>query len=470
MKRLLALFICIYTSSFSQNKEILFGFSEIPQSLQINPGGQFHNNWYVGAPLLSHIHANFGFSGVSTFDLFSDDGRDFNDKLRDVVYSLSDSDFFAVNQQLELFSGGFSSGENLEKDAYWSFGLYQETDLFIYFPEDYAILAYEGNQNNIGRPFDLSDLNVSAELISVFHVGYNKKINKKLTLGARGKIYSSVINFSSIDNSGTFITRNGTNNFLQHEFNLDLELKTSGALSLLNDDNSDFGNDIKTFGKRILFGGNLGLGVDIGFTYKPKDKITIEGSFQDIGFIRHSKDIENYALDGNLIFEGINPIFPEIEDGQTAEDYWQEVSDNFEELFTLNETNNPYTTWRPIKLNLAFRYAFGEQQSKECNCLVNEDSFLNEIGAQFFAINRPRRPNVALTAYYYRRLFKQIRLKATYTADTFSFTNLGLGMSAHFGNINFYLMANNLLQFQNLAKAQSLSLQLGLNFIINEKD
>lgn len=469
MKWFLALFLLTYSALFSQNKEILFGFSEIPQSLLVNPGGYINNNLYVGVPLLSHVHANFGFSGVSAFDLFAEDGRDFNDKLQEVVYSLSNTDFFSINQQLEIFSGGFSTGKNFVKDTYWSFGLYQETDVFIYFPKDYAILAYEGNQTNIGRPFDLSDLNVKGEVLSVLHVGYNKKINNKFTAGVRAKIYSSIINFNSTNNSGRFLTRTGTDNFLRHEFDLNLQLQTSGFASLINDSNSDANNDVATLRNRLLFSGNMGLGFDIGFTYKPKEQITLEGSLQDVGFIRHAKDIENYNLDGQLVFEGINPVFPEIEDGQTADDYWDEVSNNFEDLFTVQETTEAYTTWRPVKLNLALRYAFGEKQSKECNCLVNDDGFLNEVGAQLFAINRPRQPNLALTTYIYRRLFKQMRLKATYTLDTFSFTNLGLGMSAHLGKANLYVMANNLLNFQNLAKAQSVSLQLGFNIIFDEK-
>jgi len=470
MKRVVLLFVFCPIVLISQNKELLFGFTEIPQSLLINPGSEVTNKWYVGIPLLSHVHASIGFSGVSAFDLFADDGRDFNDKLRDVVYNLNDSDFFEINQQLELFSGGFELGKGVEKDAYLSFGLYQETDVFIYFPKDYAILALEGNQNNIGRPFDLSDLNVSAELLSVFHVGYTKKLTNKFTAGARAKIYSSIMNINSTDNSGTFTTREGANNFYQHEFNLGLALQTSGASSLLSDENTDFGNDLTTLRNRMLFGGNLGLGVDAGFTYKPKDHTTIEASIQDLGFIRHSKDIENYELNNSLVFEGVNPVFPEVADGQTTEDYWQEISDNFEELFSLDTTRTAYTTWRPLKLNAAYRYAFGKKQSEECNCLVTDDGYLNAVGGQLFIANRPKQPNVALSAYYYRRLFKQLQLKATYTVNTFSYTNIGLGVSAQLGKVNFYVMGDNLLEFQNLAKAQSVSLQFGLNLIFNEKE
>lgn len=260
MKNTCTLFLLITCLSFSQNKQVLYGFKEIPQSLLLNPGAQIENDWFVGVPLVSQIHANVGMTGISVHDVFADDGRDFNTKLKDAIYSMDANDLFVVNQQLEILSGGFAFGSSYEKDQYLSFGLYQETNVVVYFPKDYAILAYEGNQNNINRIFDLSHLNVSGEVLSVFHVGYNKKLNEKLTVGARGKIYSSTINFNSVKNTGTFVTVPGDDNFYKHLFNLDLELQTSGATSLLNDDNSDFSEDIKELKSRVLFGGNLGLG------------------------------------------------------------------------------------------------------------------------------------------------------------------------------------------------------------------
>lgn len=470
MKKICMLLVLMTSYAFSQNKQVLYGFNEIPQSLLLNPGAKVKNDWFIGMPLLSQVHTDVGMSGVSIYDVFADDGRDFNSKLRSAIYNMDSNDHFAINQQLEIFSGGFAFGTSYIKDQYLSFGLYQETDVFVYFPIDYAILAYEGNQNNINRNFDLSHLNVSGEILSVFHVGYNKKLNKKLTVGARGKIYSSIINFNSVKNKGTFVTVPGEENFYRHIFNLDLELQTSGAASLLDDDNSDFSEDINELKSRALFGGNMGLGFDIGFTYQPKDQWTIEASLQEIGFVGHSKDIENYKLDGNYEFEGINPVFAEIIDGQSAEEYWDEIADEFEALFTLDTTTAKYTTWRPIKFNAALTHSFGEKVNKGCNCLQSDSEYLNAIGVHLFSVNRPKLPQLALTAFYYKRLFDQLRLKATYTVDSYSFTNIGLGMSAHLGPVNFYVMADNLIEFQNLAKAQSVSLQLGFNYIFKQNE
>lgn len=470
MKLASLLFSLVTCLTFSQNKQLLFGFNEIPQSLILNPGAKADNDWFFGFPFLSHISTQFGLSGTSVYDIFADDGRDFNDKLRTAIYNMNSNDFFAVNQQLEIFSGGFAYGSSIEKDKYLSFGFYQETDVFIYFPKDFVILTYEGNANNINRVFDMSDLNVRGEMLSIFHVGFNKKVNKKFTYGFRGKIYSSVINFNSVNNNGTFSTVPANTNFYDHIFNLSLQLQTSGATTFLNDENSNFSEDVKTLKRRLLFGGNLGLGLDVGFTYQSTDQWTFDLSFQDIGFIRHSKDVENYELNGNYTFEGINSLFPEVTNGETANDYWQEISSNFVELFTLDTTKTKYTTWRPIKFNSSLKYAFEKKTSKECNCLPGDSGYLNAVGAHLFAVNRPKQLQLALTTFYYRRLFNNLTVKTTYTIDSFSYKNIGLGVSAQFKNVNFYILADNLLEFKNLAKAQSVSLQLGFNYIFKPNE
>ena len=85
-----------------------------------------------------------------------------------------------------------------------------------------------------------------------------------------------------------------------------MKLQTSG-LSFLDEPNASDGLGILQ--KRLLFGGNLGFGIDLGFTYQPSPEWTVDASLQDIGFINYSKDVKNYILDGYLEYEGIQALF-----------------------------------------------------------------------------------------------------------------------------------------------------------------
>ena len=468
-KLILITILQISLFSFSQNKQLLYGFSEIPQALLQNPGGEVSNDWYVGVPLLSHVHANIGISGSTIYDVFSDNNVDFNDKLRNAVNSMKPTDFYSINQQLELFSGGFAVGNRFDKNEYLSFGVYQEFDFILYFPKNLATLALEGNKDSVGKTFNINELSVSAGLVSVFHLGYNKKVNKKFTYGIRGKIYSGIANINSTKNKGGFITTRGEDNYYNHVFNLDLELQTSGISSLIDDGKLEISEHSAMLRKRLILAGNLGLGVDLGFTYQLNNQWSFDASLLDIGFISHTKDVENHVLNGEFTYNGVNPLFPEAEDGQTADDYLSAIEDEFEDTFTVDTTTTKYTTWRPVKFNASLNYAFGEKINKTCSCVIDNTGYQNAVGLQLYGINRPKQPQLALTAYYYRRLFNGLRLKATYTVDSYSFSNIGLGVSAHIWGANFYIMADNLLQYKNIYDAQSVSLQLGFNYIFKKK-
>nr|WP_321247926.1 DUF5723 family protein [uncultured Psychroserpens sp.] len=469
--RLTITYILLFYSflAFSQNKEVLYDFNDIPQTLNLNPGALIEFDKHFGIPLLSQFHFNFGSSGVSAYDIFKDDGVDINTKIGNAITALSDKDYFTINQQLEIINGGWRKDEN----TYFSYGIYEEADVILYFPKDLATLVWEGNANYIGRPFSLSDINLKAELLSVFHFGINKKLSKKLTIGGRAKIYSSIANVKSANNSGTFTTRPSTSgdNFYEHTFqSLDGLIQTSGIASLLGDENSDVGQDIKTLRKRILLGGDLGLGFDLGFTYQPKDQHAITGSIVDLGAIFHSKDVESYHLNGSYTTEGLELVFPPLLDINGETPYWDDLEDEFNENIKIDTLKTKYVSWRSTKLNASYRYNFGKGIGQDCDCYAGSKPYLNSVGFQLFTVFRPKRPQVAVTAFYYRRLFDFMKLKATYTIDDFSAYNIGLGASFNIGAFNMYFTGNNLFELQNISKSQSVSLQFGMNLIFDSDD
>ena len=84
--------------------------------------------------------------------------------------------------------------------------MYQELDLLFYYPESFVDLLWYGNADNLNRAYNLSDFRIKADLLNVYHIGLNKKINNKISLGFRGKIYMGIANISSLNNKGYFVT------------------------------------------------------------------------------------------------------------------------------------------------------------------------------------------------------------------------------------------------------------------------
>lgn len=455
MRKTLFIFIVLIAiNCFSQNKQILYNFTSVPQSMLSNPGSDVKYNWFVGIPLLSGFSASLGSSGFAAYDLFADNGVDFNAKLRNVVFSTSRNDKVSLNEQLEIFSGGFKLGD-WQSNSYISFGMYQELDVLAYLPKDPVLLALDGNQNYLGKVFDMGDLNARGELLSVFHIGFHKNVSEKLILGARGKIYSSIFNVSSTKNSGFFYTTQGTNSVYDQVISANVLVNTSGFLNYTTNYSGNVESDIL---KKTFLGGNLGLGVDLGLTYYPKPNLQFTASLIDIGFIKHSKEVESYRYKGFYKYVGLTPDFVLGNSNDLIEE--------FNNAIPLDTLNVKYTTWRPVKFNSSIQYSFGDGRSSDCNCIgENENKYTNSVGAQLFVISAPRTPLAALTVYYRRQIFDSLEMKATYTVDSYSSKNIGLGLSTTLGKVNFYLLADNLLEYKDISKANSLAFQLGLNII-----
>lgn len=450
-----------------QNRQLLYDFNEIPQSLMVNPGVEVDFKWFSSIPA-TNVSFQAGSSGVDVDDIFADDGLDFTDKFANqIIYGMSNRDELSGNYQIELLNVGFR-GKN--EDVFYSFGIYNEGDAIGYWFRDLAILGFEGNADNLNRRFDLSDLKTRGEMLNVYHFGLNKRLNDELTFGARAKIYSSILDFNSTRNDGYFVTTEGTNNIFANTLVSDMEWRISGITSIREAERD--GTLASTITKRALFGGNLGFGVDLGFTYKLSEQTVFTASLLDLGFINHSNDVRRYTLKGTATVEGVEIILPDALTNPN-QDFWEDLIDEVEELIPFEENDKSYVMFRPTKLNASIRHDWGEQiQTREnCDCGPNVSGgtrgvrFANSVGGHLYAINRPRGPQTALSVFYQRRIGNVLALKSSYTIDKFSFTNIGLGLNLQAGPINFYILADNLLGYQNLTNSHYQSFQFGLNII-----
>lgn len=464
MRKVYLIILVVFKFGFAQNKALLYNFTSIPQASLVNPGADVSYKYYFGIPLLSGVSANLGSNSFSAYDLFANDGVDFTEKVRNIINKSSANDKTHVNEQLEVFSGGFRVGGE-DSQSYVSFGVYQEFDFLMYMPKDLGILALDGNRDYMGKAFNLADLNVRAEALSVLHVGFHKKMSEKLVLGGRVKLYSSGANATSTNNSGFIYTDKieGTNNIYTQVISSNLELKTSGIATFTKDEYR--GSETEDIIHNSFFNGSLGLGVDAGVTYYFKDNLQFTASIIDLGFVRQSKDIETRTYKGTYTYDGVNPNFDDI-DGP------RNVLGEFDKAIPRDTLYNKYTTWRPTKFYSSLQYSFGESRyGEECDCRAkSKRGYANSIGGQLFIMSMPKKPFTAFTAFYKRSIFEKLDFKATYTFDTFSNTNLGLGLSGTIGKFNIYALVDNVFEYKDVTKANSIAFQFGLNFIFPDSE
>ena len=448
------LIICVAVNSFSQNKQVLYNFAELPQTLLLNPGSETNYKFHIGFPLLSGLSTKLGISNFVISDLFLDDNRSINDKVSEVLKNVSTKDYIESNIQIEVLNAGFK----LNNKNYFSFGFYEELNGIIYAPKDLITLYTEGNSAYLNKSFSLSQISYKVDVLGVLHFGLTRKVSNKLTYGGRFKIYSSALNIESFNNSGTFTTVNGSNTiYTQYLDNINIESRTSG---LYKDD--EFVESFKSYLDNTFFGSNLGVGFDIGFTYHLSDQIEFTGSIIDLGFINHKKEVSTLSMKGDYVFDGVTFEY----DPLNPSDYGVDIVEDFRKNFPLVENENSYISWRPTKLNTSFKYRFGERRSKYCYDDTFKDFYRNAIGFQLFSVARLLTPQYALTGFFESSFTDKLHAKVTYTIDNYSFHNIGIGFSSQIGKVNFYGMIDNIMKLDDIASSNSLSVQFGINLII----
>lgn len=463
-KTVLILFAFASLLCHSQNRPLLYNVDDLPQSLLQNPGARIDFTKHIGVPFFSQIHLFGGSTGVTAYDIFNDENPNVNQRVASVMNSITAGDYFSVNEQLEVLSFGWKLGQR----GYISAGVYQELDVFAYFPKDPAKLAFEGNADYIGDNFKFSDANFTGEVLTVYHVGYNYKVDRMLTVGARFKLYSGIFNTSSTNNAGVFRTEstpNGPNFYRHYVEGLDVVVNTSGYASLKEKEGMTVDQAAAELLSRSFFGQNVGVGVDLGINYRLSDQFSVNASVQDFGLMFHQKDVENYHYFGSYETDGLEPLFPELDNDEKTIPYWDVFEEELDANLTEQTLNDPYNTWRPLKYNAGFEFGTG-MSILPCDYLISKrPRFMNLFGMIFSGVNRPKGPTYGVTAYWDRKVNDKLRFRLAYAIDEFSLTKIGLMVSKRFNNFNIYMAANDIIGYTNLAKANSASLQFGMQFV-----
>ena len=452
MKKLIIslLFYFTFVAGQAQFHAVAYDFSANAQVLQTNPGVSFPYRSYFGIPLMSNIQFFAGNSGFSLVDLFGTQNS-FQQKVHTTLNSLRNTDNLLINYRQDLFGYGFKTANG----TLHHFGLYWELDHLNYFPADLIRLGFEGNASHLEQIYDAKYLSSKTEFIQTLYYGMDKRINNRLNLGVRFKLYSGIANAQSVYNSGKFYTTQGVHNYYAHHLeNIDIEGHTSGY-------NEDAGSS-GYYAKKLLYSANYGPGLDFGLTYRPNDNLRLTASLLDVGFIYYTKDIHATSIKGTYVYEGANVQFPE----DNFIDYWKEVKQEFKDKIKNEKNTDSYISYRPATLYTGLKYGVGDLRHQDCANLLNpKTEFSDFFGLIGFAQYRPLKIHLGGSVFYEKKWSKYFAMRINYTVDNYSYSSIGAGLTANLGRFQMYLTADNLLGFANLAKSQKQSFQFGLNII-----
>ncbi|GGG89856.1 hypothetical protein GCM10011416_02980 [Polaribacter pacificus] len=456
LKKFAALVICLISLNVqSQSDKLLYGFADLPQTLLLNPGAETNLRYHLGVPFLSRLSFGAGATQGTLSNLFLKDGIPFVDKLNTLTNALRSTDYLNVNANIEVFNFGY----RLNDRSYLSMGFYEELDVTGYFPKDVMQFFLKGTTPYLNHAFDLSQIRAEGDVLGVLHVGISSKINEKLNIGARLKLYSGAMNVFSKGNSGTFTTREAGSNIYQHQLeNVNVEVHTSGFYDKTGR-SSVSSSDVFS---NSFFGENRGVGFDLGFTYHFSAQTQITGSVLDIGYINYVKNVKNTYVKGDYSFDGVN-ILNSI---SNPIDYWENLKNEFNTGVVQENNDEIYTAWRPAKWNASISYSFGNKVIQDCFVTNLKGYYDTTVGAQMYVVSRPLQNLVSMTAFYEKKIGDNFQTKVTYTIDDLSLSNIGVAVSATFGKFQWYGMIDNIFEISKIENSRVVSFQTGINLII----
>ncbi|HYC86020.1 MAG TPA: DUF5723 family protein [Chryseosolibacter sp.] len=445
MKKVVCLLWCltaVWATSFAQLEATMPFMSSLPQVSYYNPAFKPAYKFSIGLPG-SSVFAGFSNNGFTYNDFVSKQSNVLVADLDKLYAAMQDRNYVNTNVQADVFRLSMKVSARMYFTANVTAKVYNRLML----PKDLTGLFINGTSAYVNGTASLSP---KIESLGYVEAGFGGSyiINKNLTLGARFKVLKGVANATT--QQALFNLSLGEDYAIN--VSADMDVRTSGIHNL---DSSEY--DIEKNWRD--FTRNNGMAVDLGATYRFKDRLTFGASIIDLGSITWKNDLYGYKLDpdrANFTFEGFD--LQEMLNGETDDSQF----DSLESKFTPEEGRiDSYRTPLPGKIYLTAVYEIRKTVT---------------AGAMFSAERFKGRFMPAITASINKEFGRRVGTSISYTITNNSFNNLGAGLSLNFAPIQFYLAGDNLLRAP-LALAtgntlngyvnsmQYFNLRAGLNFV-----
>lgn len=278
--------------------------------LQLNPAA-IPNQGFINVPVIGGVSTTMASNTFGTGDISdiianrSDADYFMNDKF---IRKLNMNNKFNASVNTDFVSAGWFSGE-----GFWNANVSLKLDLGVSVPRNIFEFMRDTRGMNLESWFDYSS-EIHGEKLDINSymetgVGYARPINNRLTLGGKVKMLFGIGNVRMrIDKLGIKtkltgidphkdwreITRQEIENAqgvasIETDASIEASMKGFGLV----ESNRGYVNKIKRSGSLGIAG--MGMGIDLGATYKITNQFTVSGAVLDLGFISWSKDNSHRA-------------------------------------------------------------------------------------------------------------------------------------------------------------------------------
>ncbi len=424
-QRYIAVMLVLGISMIGKAQSLLHNnFNISHQSALVNPAYEPDAKWEFALP--TNFYLRTGNTDVRMEDLFAK-GSDFGQNLSDIALRLDGSESIFLNYMMEGLYVGLKM-----KGIYISAGAYLSADIRLNGFSAPLKLITQGNGAYIEEDLDLSPFGASVLNTVVYHAGVSMDapFMENLRIGARLKYISGVHHAEMKENTTTLRTDPDT---YYLTINSDLIARTAGI-------DSNSGSILSQF----LGADNRGLGIDLGATYRWKDKWTFNANINDLGFIKWRNGVIYENDNATFTHEG---QFYDIE-GDNEFDF-KEMLDSLKDAILPNRRTEAYTSSLYTRFSLGAKYQLTER-------IAVDGLLTGRINGGTF------QPALYLGGTY--ALYRGLQFRATYYAMPNYYLNWNAGFGVNLLFAQMYCVLDNGTALLNAPRARNVGVQFGLSF------
>jgi len=496
-------FIIIFTAisilSYSQQDNTLYFMNRVPQVNLANPANGYEckvNVYGILMPVFGQLpppmSINLGHTGFSLKKAFkkgdiltvdadsSGPGNTINTSdslVPDFDYLLKAMrpiNYITGDIQILLLGGGFKY-----EDWYFSVGLTEKINFSLGYPKDLIGLIWKGNGAYIDEPARFSGLGMNFTHYREFLTGVQRKMNDKLKLGANVKwlfgksnVYTRKSDIRLHTDPNTFdlqmISDLEINASLPEPIYIDYSdgsgIADSLSFNLWNRDSLAVGDSTSNISpseilnsKYFLNRKNFGLGLDLGAIYQITDKIEVQASIIDIGFIRWKANTYSFKQNGNYTYTGVD-FPPYLNKNNNIDSIIKAWGDSVYSNFMVTHNQKAYNSFLPTKIYIGGTYKYND--------------FVNfGLLTRTEIYQRSLHPSFTLSVN--TNFYKWLSATFTYSMINRYWMNMGLGIAAKASFMQFYIITDNFFGIRSEAStgiplpysARNVNFRFGCNLI-----
>lgn len=419
----------------AQQNLVLRTMDAVPQHMYGNPASRPASRLNIGLPGMSSLYFRHENTVYNPFHLFEKKGNTTSLRTQHFQDHVRRLNHMGAEAAVDLLSFGFAVGEK----NYFSFSVRERFQARLTLPGDLIRFPFTGNgsfDELENGTLDFSGFRLGLNHYRETAFGWQHDYNEKWSFGARLKI---LYGYENIDTKASTLQWQTDETSFDWTFTGEMDVNSSGVYMLTDsiDDNSDL--EREAINDYFLKRKNRGFGIDLGAVRRLNDKLSVNASINDLGFIKwktYNKNLD--SSEGAFTFSGLELAEQTVAAGDGFSDSLdvviEDLVDELEESFSYSDNEGSYRAaiLARVQLGASYQLYAKEKSSGTAGMLLQSEIYKGHF-----------RPTVTLS--YQQQVGRWLTAQIAYSVIDRNFRNLGAGLSLNGGPVQFYIATDNLL-------------------------